>query len=434
MHRVFLLAIVALLPAITRAQSPPDPNYVREPIFDTYEEFRAALDAATGLADTAERTAAVDALWNDLTDAGQVPFAIGDQAAFLYRGSASSVSWRGDFNRWGEAPGVRLGQSDIWLLERTFPSDARTDYKVFVNGFDWKLDPDNPLEMWGGFGPNSEFRMPDYQYPHETIRRPGITEGNLSPPIRLATDNLPHDLNYQVYTPPGYDAEGLANLPTVYVTDGHEYAADHMGSMTAVMDNLINEGKLAPAIAVFIDPRRPDTGQNVRAELYLGNTGFADFLADELMPTIDDAYRTDARPESRTILGTSFGGFFSAFFGAYRDDAVRNIVMQSPFLVPELIDVWADNDLRFQNVVMTGGTFGDDSYADSMAAALIGAGYDFRYMKVDDGHSWGAWRGQLDELLLATVGAPIPEPATGAVLAAGLLVVAFRRPSSRALA
>ena len=432
MHRTLVLSLALLAPGLVLAQSPPDPDYVRQPVFDTYDEFRAALDAATGLTDTAARNAAVNALWNDLTAAGQVPFAIGDQAALLYRGSASSVSWRGDFNGWAESPGTRLGQSDVWLLERTFPSDARTDYKVFVNGFDWRLDPANPLEMWGGFGPNSEFRMPDYAYPHETIRRPGVARGDLSAPIRVATDKLPHDLNYQVYTPAGYDSESLAGLPTVYVTDGHEYAADHMGSMAAVMDNLIDDGTLAPAIAVFIDPRRPDNGQNVRADLYLANAGFADFIADELMPLIDGEYRTDATPEARTILGTSFGGFFSAFFGAYRDDAVRNVVMQSPYLVPELIDVWGDNDLRFQNLVITGGTFGDDVYADAMAAALTDAGYDFDYVKVNDGHSWGAWRGQLDELLLATVGAPVPEVSTITLGAIGVVagVMARRRRAS----
>lgn len=430
MRNTLLLAI-AMAASLASAQSPPDPDYVRQPLFDTYEAFRTALDDATGLTDTAARNAAVGALWDDLTAAGQVPFAIGDKAAFLYRGGASSVSWRGDFNGWGESPGVRLGLSDIWLMEQTFPADARTDYKLFLNGFDWRLDPANPLEMWGGFGPNSEFRMPEYAYPHETIRRPGVARGDLTAPMRITTDNLPHDVNYRVYTPAGYDAEALAGLPTVYVTDGHEYAADHLGSMAAVMDNLIDEGTLAPAIAVFIDPRHPDSGQNLRADLYLANEGFADFVADDLMPTIDAAYRTDATPEGRTILGTSFGGFFSAFFGSYRSDVVRNVVLQSPALSGQLIDVWADNPLQFQNVVMTGGTFGDDRNSDLMAQALSTAGYDFTYLKVNEGHSWGAWRGQLDDLLLATVGAPVPEPFAGLLAAlASLGVMAGERRRS----
>lgn len=422
-----LTVLIIAAPLLAAAQSPPDPDYVRQPLFDTYADFRSALDDATSIADPAERSAAVDTLWQSLTDAGQVPFAIGDQVAFLYRGNASRVSWRGDFNRWGEAPGARLGQSDIWIHEATFPDDARTDYKVFLNGSSWILDPSNPLQMWGGFGPNSELRMPSYDYPLETIRRSGVARGALTPPIRLATDRLTHDLNYQVYTPAGYEAEQLANLPTVYVTDGHEYAADHMGSMAAVMDNLIDDGTLAPAIAVFIDPRDPDTGQNLRSDLYLANADFADFVADDLMPTIDAAYRTDARREARTILGTSYGGFFSAYFGAYRADVVQNLILQSPAIGRPLIDVYVDFPLQEQNIVITGGTFFDDQGPDALATALEGAGYDFEYLKVNDGHSWGAWRGQLDDVLVATVGKPVPEPGAGAIAAGGTIGLAALR-------
>lgn len=425
--RSTLVWLLALGAATAMAQSPPDPNYVRTPVFDTYEDFKQALSEATSIADAGQRGAAVDQLWQTLTDAGQVPFAVGDKVAFLYRGSASSVAWRGDFNRWAQAAGTRVGQSDIWIHETTFPDDARTDYKVFLNGFDWRLDPSNPLQMWGGFGPNSELRMPAYEYPHETIRRPGVARGTLTGSTRLSTDKLPHDMNYQVYTPAGYEAGDHSDLPTVYVTDGFEYSADHMGSMTAVLDNLIEDGTLAPMIAVFIDPRDPDTGNNRRADLYLANADFADFVADDLMPTIDSAYRTGGTPESRTILGTSYGGFFSAFFGAYRADVVRNLILQSPAIGQPLIDVYVDFPLQGQNIVITGGTFGDDIGPDALAAALDGAGYDFDYLKVNDGHSWGAWRGQLDEVLLATVGPPIPEPTAAAIAGGTIGLAALQR-------
>ncbi|MEN0111538.1 MAG: alpha/beta hydrolase-fold protein, partial [Planctomycetota bacterium] len=409
---------------------------VRTPLFGTYEEFRTELDAATQIADAAQREAAVDGLWDRLNAAGQVPLAIGDRVAWLYRGPASSVGWRGDFNRWSVAPGSRLGQSDVWIHESSFPSDARTDYKVFLNNRDWVLDPSNPLRMWGGFGPNSELRMPEYDYPEETIHRPGVTRGALSPNVRIATEKLPHDVSYRVYTPAGYQAESLADLPTVYVTDGHEYAADHLGGMAAVLDNLIDEGALRPVIAVFIDPRDPATGQSRRAELYVNNAGFADFIAEDLTAAIDGAYRTDARAESRTILGTSLGGYFSGYLGAERPDAVRNIVMQSPALAGGVIPRWTNDpaSLREQNVLMTGGTFGDDANPDAIAAALSGAGFEFSYTKVNDGHSWGAWRAQLDELLVGAVGAPIPEPAGGAMIGVGVvgaLLRDARRPGCR---
>ena len=120
-------------------------------------------------------------------------------------------------------------------------------------------------------------------------------------------------------------------MPVVYVTDGHEYAADHMGSLTAVLDNLIDDGTLRPTIAVFIDPRDPNNlDNNRRLTEYNMNPQFAGFVASELVPAIDAAYRTSAAADDRVILGTSMGGLNSAYFGATKSDVFHKIAIQSP--------------------------------------------------------------------------------------------------------
>src|SRR3990172_279150 len=120
------------------------------------------------------------------------------------------------------------------------------------------LDPANPLQMWSGFNTlNNELRMPDYIFPQETVRNPAAAQGTLTNDITVNSSNLGYTVNYRVYTPAGYSANQLRNLPVVYVTDGHEYLADHLGSMPIVMDTLIAAGELRPTIAVFIDPREP---------------------------------------------------------------------------------------------------------------------------------------------------------------------------------
>ncbi|HEY6563615.1 MAG TPA: hypothetical protein VIY86_03925, partial [Pirellulaceae bacterium] len=175
-----LLGLFALGSQRALAQLPPDPNYVRQPIYATYAEFRAAVNSVLAIADPTQQTQQLDALWSQWRAAGQVPFALGDKVAFLYRGNATSVAWRGDFNSWGTSSGVRQGNTDLWMLERTLPANARTDYKLFLNQRDWLLDPANTLQIWSGFGPNSELRMPEYQFPMETVRRPTGPRGNLS--------------------------------------------------------------------------------------------------------------------------------------------------------------------------------------------------------------------------------------------------------------
>ena len=83
-------------------------------------------------------------------------------------------------------------------------------------------------------------------------------------------------------------------------------------------DNLVADGRVEPCVVVFVDPRW--AGQNRRQQQYVQNPGFAAFVAEELVPTIDAAYRTRPDRESRVILGTSLGGVF-----AYAKRALRSI-------------------------------------------------------------------------------------------------------------
>lgn len=397
-------------PLILAAQSPPDPNYVRQQIYPSYQDFKNDLLATVGIVDPTQRTAAVNSLWSNLLSAGQVPYAQDNQVAFLYRGSGSTVSWPGDFNGWNPSAnwqGTQLGGTDLWILEKSFPNDARLDYKVVLNGSNWILDPANPLQMWGGFGPNNELRMPDYIFPQETVRIAGVPQGTLTTNITTFSTNLGYSINYRTYTPAGYASQELTNLPVVYVTDGHEYLADHLGSMVVVLDNLIDSGALQPTIAVFIDPRDPMSGQSRRADQYTGNASFASFVADELVPLVDGSYRTNAHPMGRTILGTSLGGVNSAYFGATRSDVFENIAIQSPSNFSNIFNLYASHSLQDNvDLFVTAGTIGDGSGGTNLTNVLSTHGYDYAFVQTNEGHSWGNWRALLDDILIGLVGPP----------------------------
>ena len=433
-----MIVWLALFAQLLCAQSPPNPNYVRQEIYPSYLDFKNDLLATVGIVDPIERNAELNSLWSTLQGAGQVPYAQDNQVAFLYRGSGSSVSWPGDFNGWNPATagwqGTQFSGTDLWIVEKSFPTDARLDYKVVLNGSNWILDPANPLQMWGGFGPNNELRMPDYVFPQETVRQTGVPQGTLSSNVTTFSTNLGYSVNHRVYTPAGYDARNLDDLPVVYVTDGHEYAADHLGSMVVVLDNLIASGELRPTMAVFIDPRDPNNpGSNRRFNEYNMNPNFANFVAGELVPLIDGSYRTDATAESRTILGTSMGGLNAAYFGAVKSNVFDNIAVQSPAynVNTAIYPLYQNNDLQFLDIFQTNGTFsGDGAGADQMANVWTANGYDFSRIIVNEGHSWGQWRGELDSLLIGLIGpsgTSVPEPSSLTCLITLLCMLARRR-------
>ncbi|MCE7914918.1 MAG: hypothetical protein DYH15_09640, partial [Nitrosomonas sp. PRO4] len=136
-----------------------------------------------------------------------------------------------------------------------------------------------------------------------------------------------------------------------------------MGSMVTILDNLIADGRIRPVIAVFVDPRNPDSPTiNRRESQYITNSKFGAFLAEELVPIIDTEYKTDARPEARVILGTSLGGLNSAYLGLNHSDIFGLLAIQSPALwvATRVVDGYEKSDRLPLRIFMSQGTIWDD--------------------------------------------------------------------------
>ncbi len=379
-----------------------EPITVSIPGLMTYSAMKTHLLEATNIPDPEARGSALDALWDHLQVQQEFPFVRADSVAFLYRGEANSVAFTGDFDGWEPKPGRahRLGESNVWLQEEIFPQDARLDYKIVINGSTWLLDPENPRTQKGGFGDNSELRMPKYRPSPWVTREPDIPHGSLTQ-ASLKSLSLGYMVNYITYTPAGY-AE-LDNLPVIYVTDGHEYADDAMGSMVIILDNLIGQHLIRPMMAVFIDPRVE--GQNLRAEQYILNEKFVRFVVEELVPVVDTNYRTSRDRQDRGILGTSLGGLNSAWFALRATDTFGRIGIQSPaFQVGEgtIYGLYEASPKLDIDIFITWGTMHDTAQAAGLfQSILITKGYQYHHLIVNEGHSWGAWRAQLDDILIA---------------------------------
>lgn len=406
MKYIFSLFSFFLFLACENENLDPEPgNHSDYHQFTSYTDFKETLLAITEIKDEHDREERLRIFFDSLRMNNQIPFTWDDSVALLYRGDAGNVSWAGDFNGWslsvGDFNGLKIGSTNIWIREKKFPSDARLDYKIVVDG-NWILDPDNEYIQYSGFGPNSELRMPDWVYPKETILEEGVVRGQLSGNFTIQSQaaNLNYAVQYKVYTPAGYDA--LSDLPVIYVTDGHEYSDGQKGSMLTVLDNLIYKQTIQPVIAVFIDPRNPSNlSENRRGSEYTGNIKFADFVADELVPEIDAQYRTNANAAARAILGTSLGGWNSAFFGLERSDVFQLIAIHSPAFNSAIIQSYNNSSLLPLKIFMSTGVINDtEDRARSMKSVLNQKGYPLLYEEVNEGHSWGNWRALLEEPLV----------------------------------
>ncbi len=375
----------------------------------------AELDTAAA---AVERGYDADAFWTRVEAAGKMPLVFGQTAVFLYRSGADRVEWRGDFTGWRSAPeaqGRRVGGSDIWTFRRDFLPGARLDYKVVEIAEKWLVDPLNPHQQLGGYGPNSEVRMPGWTPPAHVVRKPGVPAGTFGPPEAVPSAKLGYAVNVRVYQPA---RRGPGPLPALYVTDGSDYWHEEMGGLVVTLDNLIAAGRIPPLVAVFVDSWDSErTVQRREAEFLPNRTDparpieacpFCEFLVEELAPRVEARFRVD--PKRRGILGTSFGGFNAAFMGLRYPDRFPLLAIQSPDVGPQawLPEAIARAGTQPRRVAIDAGLYEEPLLpgARSLRAAYQSRSVALRYREVPDGHSWGHWRATAAEILEFLYGAP----------------------------
>jgi len=131
-----------------------------------------------------------------------------------------------------------------------------------------------------------------------------------------------------VYTPPGYET-GKNRYPAFYLLHGgggDEEAWSDMGRAPDIFDNLIAQGKMLPMIVVMGNgniwqasspnslttthngmesPASPARGFGSSSDVL---TLYPDSIAHDMIPFVDQNFRTEADRDNRAIAGLSMGG------------------------------------------------------------------------------------------------------------------------------
>ncbi|MFQ3214601.1 MAG: enterochelin esterase-like enzyme [Marivirga sp.] len=394
--------IYIILAAITCISCKNDDNQVHQKLVGL--SVSQALTNIAEIENTEERIQFAEKLWSALIDSASIPYVNGDTAIFLYKGNAQKVNWNGDFNAWGRDASFRnsgrnIDSTSIWFLIKSFPNDARLDYKIILNNQQWIVDPQNPNQQWSGFGPNSELRMPKWIKSSHNKSKSAVPKGTIDS-FTINSVHLNYTVSYQVYLPSDYASND--NLPVLYVTDGHEYIDEKLGNMTTIADNLINEQLIEPIIIVFLDPRDPNNLQvNRREQEYTLNEDYLLFVTEELNGHMDSVYRV--QKENKGIIGTSLGGLNATYFGLKKPNLFINVGIQSPayWYKPEIFNLVSNSSPTDQKVMITAGTFNDGlENAVNMQRSYKQLQMEPNFLTVNEGHSWGAWNNQLDDFLL----------------------------------
>ena len=118
-----------------------------------------------------------------------------------------------------------------------------------------------------------------------------------------------------VYTPPGYDKKIETRYPVVYIQHGggkDETGWVNQGKTDLILDNLIAEGKAKQMIVVIANGNVRSGVGGYSSE---GMAGFKKEMTLNIVPFIDQNYRTLADAKNRALCGLSMGGGQSFYVG-----------------------------------------------------------------------------------------------------------------------
>ncbi|MET9255603.1 enterochelin esterase [Streptomyces sp. NPDC003717] len=300
--------------------------------------------------------------------------------------------WRGTYDLYvdeGEGPAPGSAEHRRWLRTR-----RRTD------PFNSRALP----HRWDA-GPVPYAELPAAPRAVDWVPRPDAPRGTLTE--HAVPTALPGgSRRVWLYTPPG--AEDAAELPVLVLLDG-EHWGPRLG-LPHLLDNLAADGRIPPVAALLPDAADEATRW---AELSC-DPGYADFLADELLPWAAGRLPVTADPARTVIAGQSLGGLTAAYAALRSPHRFGNALVQSgSFWWPAGPGAeWLTRELaaaprlpvRFRL------SFGTQEWVALPAArrlrdVLERSGYhDSSYREFNGGHDYLCWRTELADGLVELLG------------------------------
>jgi enterochelin esterase-like enzyme len=118
------------------------------------------------------------------------------------------------------------------------------------------------------------------------------------------SDSMQRDVGYCIYLPPGYTADKERRYPVIYHLHGAGGNETRSIYSASVLNEGILAGKLPEIIMVFPNGGRSTMYQDSGDGRFMAET----MMIKELIPHIDQTYRTIADRKARCIEGFSMGG------------------------------------------------------------------------------------------------------------------------------
>jgi len=223
-----------------------------------------------------------------------------------------------------------------------------------------------------------------------------------------------------VYTPPEYDKDTQKRYPVLYLQHGggeNEFGWSAQGKAGLIMDNLIAEGKAKPFIIVMDNgawrmpegsrpPKPPAPGERPAGPWPPEGWAnvFMKTLLEDIIPMIDENYRTLADQQHRAMAGLSMGGMQTKVITLAHPEVFAYVGMFSGGSIgTEDIDKAPGFKEKIKLVFISYGSrelenrrvgFGGDPKLNTEKLKEAGINTHF-YVSPQTAHEWQSWRRSL---------------------------------------
>lgn len=343
---------------------------------------------------------------DDFVNQHTFPLLEGNTATFVYRGQVDEVHLKHwIFGMPSGQPFARLKETDLWYLVLELPAESRIEYKLdrVRNGeHEWILDPLNPNVARDPFGANSVCQTAGYETPEWTLTNDEARAGEIRK-LELKSRAFRDTRSFQLYLPPRW--REFRRYPLLIVHDGSDFL--RYASLQTVLDNLIYRFEIPPLFVALLDPGR-------RLREYAADRRHSRFVAEEVVPLIEERFPIDSEPSNRGLMGASFGAVASLATAWHFPGRFGRLLVQSGSFA--FSDIGLDHArgptfdpvVRFMNrfretpgkptekIYVSCGIYESLIYENrSLLPMLQATGMEVRYEEARDGHNWENWRDRL---------------------------------------
>lgn len=336
----------------------------------------------------------------------QVPIVEGAKCTFLYRGDADEVHVRHRIvSQPQRVPMRRVGSTSLQYAVIELPAGSRVEYQLEVRHGEHVEQVNDPLNQriaHSPVGSSSVCHATGYVTPEWTEPDPDARPGAIHDLV-VPSRALRRESHARIYLPARFRSNH--RYPLLLVHDGDDYL--NFASMKTVLDNLIHRFDMAETIVCFTNP-------GDRNKEYANHAAHARFISAELLPRLSADLPLIDRPDSRCLMGASFGGVASLCTAVRNPGLFGSLLLQSGSFV--FTDIGMDHGggpvfdpvVKFMNRYRAHPTqVTDRIYSScgvyeplivpnrSMVPVFESAGMQVRYEEARDGHSWENWRDRL---------------------------------------